>query len=195
VKLTNTRLAITAAAACTAMLGLAFAADPLYDTFCRMTGYGGTTRVAVKAPDQVLDQSVTVRFDANVADSPVRFRPLQADQVVKLGQHGLAFYEVTNDSAAPAAVIASYNVTPHFAGAYFNKLECFCFTERVVQPGETKKLPVVYFVSPDMAEDKVAGQLETLTLSYTFFNAKDYKGPREEASTGAAFLAAGAPRR
>ena len=168
------------------MLGLGFAADPLYDTFCRVTGYGGTTRIAAEAPDRVLDQDIVVRFDANVADTPLKFRALQKDQTVGLGQHGLAFYEVTNPSDQDVRVIASYNVTPHYAGPFFNKLECFCFEERVIAAGETKKLPVVYFVSADMADDRVADDLETITLSYTFFDSSDFSGPRQQASAGAA---------
>lgn len=167
------------------MLGLAFAAVPLYEAFCKVTGFGGTTQVATQGPSEILDQTVEVRFDANVADAPLMFRALQATQTVKIGQHGLAFYEVTNPTQQEVRVIASYNVTPHYAGAYFNKLECFCFSERVIAPGETRKLPVVYFVSPAMIDDRVAGQIETITLSYTFFDSSDYSGPRDQAEAGA----------
>ena len=132
----NGRLALYAGGVGAVMLGLAFAADPLYDTFCRVTGYGGTTRQATAAPSQILEQTIKVRFDANVADAPVTFRPLQAEQTVRLGAHALAYYEVTNQSDREVGVIASYNVTPHMAGSYFNKLECFCFTERRIGPGE-----------------------------------------------------------
>jgi cytochrome c oxidase assembly protein subunit 11 len=170
----------------TGMLGLGFAADPLYDTFCKVTGFGGTTRIATAAPDKMIDQAVTVRFDANVADTPLQFRPLQTEQDLNLGQHGLAFYEVTNPTDQEIRVIASYNVTPHYAGPYFNKLECFCFEERVIAPGETKKLPIVYFVSADMIEDRVAKSLETITLSYTFFDSSSYTGEKKAAEKGAA---------
>ncbi|HBF92014.1 MAG TPA: cytochrome c oxidase assembly protein [Hyphomonas atlantica] len=168
------------------MLGLGFAADPLYDTFCKVTGFGGTTRIATAAPEMVVDQTIDVRFDANVADVPLLFRPLQTEQELKLGQHGLAFYEVTNPTDREVRVIASYNVTPHYAGLYFNKLECFCFEERVIAPGETKKLPIVYFVSADMLEDRVAKSLETITLSYTFFDSSSYSGEEKAAQKGAA---------
>ena len=185
-KLSNAKVATIAVGVFAGMLGLAFASDPLYDRFCKVTGFGGTTRVATAAPTEILEQEVTVRFDANVADTPLIFRPLQQNQKVRVGQHGLAFYQVENPTDKPISVIASYNVTPHFAGPFFNKLECFCFTERVIGPGEVKKLPVVYFISPDMAEDHVARTLETITLSYTFFDSSGYKGPKTQAATGAA---------
>ena len=134
----------------------------------------------------MVEQEVMVRFDANVADTPLTFHPLQTTQTLKLGQHGLAFYEVSNPTDQEIRVIASYNVTPHYAGLYFNKLECFCFEERVVAPGETKKLPIVYFVSADMLEDRVAKSLETITLSYTFFDSSSYSGEKKAAQKGAA---------
>ncbi len=191
-KLSNRRLGLIAAGVCTAMLALAFAADPLYDTFCRVTGYGGTTRTATAAPSEVRAETMQVRFDANVADTGLIFHPLQTDQTVRLGAHALAFYEVTNPTAKELRVIASYNVTPHMAGSFFNKLECFCFTERVIGPGETKKLPVVYFIAPEITENRVVKHLETITLSYTFFDSAHYKGPRTPPTQAAPTLATGA---
>ncbi|HBH44979.1 MULTISPECIES: cytochrome c oxidase assembly protein [Hyphomonas] len=185
-RLSNTKVALISLGVFSGMLGLGFAADPLYDTFCKVTGFGGTTRIATAAPEMVVDQTIDVRFDANVADVPLLFRPLQTEQELKLGQHGLAFYEVTNPTDREVRVIASYNVTPHYAGLYFNKLECFCFEERVIAPGETKKLPIVYFVSADMLEDRVAKSLETITLSYTFFDSSSYSGEEKAAQKGAA---------
>ena len=185
-KLSNTKVALVSLGVFTGMLGLGFAADPLYDTFCKVTGLGGTTRIATAAPDRMVEQEVMVRFDANVADTPLTFHPLQTTQTLKLGQHGLAFYEVSNPTDQEIRVIASYNVTPHYAGLYFNKLECFCFEERVVAPGETKKLPIVYFVSADMLEDRVAKSLETITLSYTFFDSSSYSDEKKAAQKGAA---------
>ncbi|KDA02940.1 MAG: cytochrome c oxidase assembly protein [Hyphomonas oceanitis] len=185
-KLSNVTIGLIAAGVFTGMLGLAFMAEPLYKSFCQVTGFGGTTRIATRAPKEILDQEITVRFDANVADTPLTFRPLQRDQVVKIGQHGLAFFEVENPTDRPIRVIASYNVTPHFAGPYFYKLECFCFEERVIAPHESKKLPVVYFISPDIIDDHVANQLETITLSYTFFDSTEYKGPLKQQAQGAA---------
>lgn len=173
-KFSNRQVAIGAASVFLGMLGLSFAAEPLYSSFCQITGFGGTTRIATAPPSEVLDQTITVRFDANVADTPLEFRPLQVSQELQIGQHGLAFYEVTNPTDAPIRVIATYNVTPHYAGLYFNKLECFCFEERVIEAGETKKLPVVYFVGPEIIEDRVAKKLETITLSYTFFDSSAY---------------------
>lgn len=185
-RLSNTKVALVSLGVFTSMLGLGFAADPLYDSFCKVTGFGGTTRIATAAPDKVADQQVLVRFDANVADTQLIFRPLQTTQTLNLGQHGLAFFEVSNPSDQEVRVIASYNVTPHYAGPYFNKLECFCFEERVIAPGETKKLPIVYFVSADMLDDRVAKSLETITLSYTFFDSSSYSGEKKAAQKGAA---------
>ncbi|MCI4644253.1 MAG: cytochrome c oxidase assembly protein [Hyphomonadaceae bacterium] len=164
------------------MLGLSFASKPLYDTFCRVTGFGGTTRIAEAAPSDVLDRAVTIRFDANVNGAPLRFRPLERSHEIRLGEHGLAFYEATNTSDHPISVIASYNVTPHRAGPYFNKLECFCFEERVIGPGETKTLPVVFFVDPYMDEKPLMDDVRTITLSYTFFEAADWPGASNGAS-------------
>jgi cytochrome c oxidase assembly protein subunit 11 len=179
--LSNRAIAAIAAAGVLGMLGAAFAADPLYDTFCKVTGFGGTTRMATDGPSAILARTIEVRFDANVADAPLQFRALQSSQTVQIGQHGLAFYEVTNPTKQEVRVIASYNVTPHMAGPYFNKLECFCFSERVIAPGETRKLPVVYFVSPDLMQDRLARRMETITLSYTFFDSSAYSGPRSQA--------------
>lgn len=159
------------------MLALAFAADPIYDTFCRVTGFGGTTRIAEEAPDRILERTVEVRFDANVSRAPIKFRALETSHPIRLGEHGLAFYEATNTSDHPVSVIASYNVTPHAAGPYFNKLECFCFEERVIGPGETKRLPVVFFISPDMDERRLLDNVTDITLSYTFFQMNDWNGP------------------
>ncbi|MEM7767331.1 MAG: cytochrome c oxidase assembly protein [Pseudomonadota bacterium] len=164
------------------MLGLAFAADPIYDTFCRVTGFGGTTRIATAAPSSVSERQVEVRFDANVSAAPLTFRPLQTRHDIQLGAHGLAFYEATNTSTKPISVIASYNVTPHRAGPYFNKLECFCFEERVFQPGETKTLPVVFFVDPGLEDRSLNRDIRTITLSYTFFQAADWQGGMRQAA-------------
>lgn len=191
--LSNAKIGLIAGGAAAGMLALAFASDPLYDVFCQVTGFGGTTRVATEAPKNMLEQTVEVRFDANVSDTPLVFRPLQGPQTIHIGQHGLAFYEVTNPTASEIRVIASYNVTPHMAGPYFNKLECFCFSERVIAPGETRKLPVVYFIAPEIAEDRLARKLETITLSYTFFDSGRYEGPRTEVSDGSAGRGAANP--
>ena len=180
--LSNGRIAAVSTAVVFGMLGLAFASKPLYDAFCRVTGFGGTTRVATSSPDVILDREVTVRLDANVSGLPLVFKPSSDSHVVKLGQHALVFYEVTNTSDVPVAAIASYNVTPHKTGAYFNKLECFCFDERVFPPGETKKLPVVFFVSPDLADQVLLDDVTAITLSYTFYGVKDFEGAAKTAS-------------
>ena len=164
------------------MLSLAFASKPLYDTFCRVTGFGGTTRVATAAPTAVLDREIEVRFDANVSDAPLLFRPLRTSHALPLGAHGLATYEVTNTSNQKISIMAGYNVTPHVAGRYFNKLECFCFEERIIGAGETKTLPVVFFVAPELAEDKQLDSLTTITLSYTFYETDNFQGATNSAA-------------
>jgi cytochrome c oxidase assembly protein subunit 11 len=180
--LAHRRLALLLGALVAGMLGLAFAAEPLYNTFCRVTGFGGTTRVAEAPPDEVRERTVSVRFDANTSDVPILFRPLQTSHEIRLGEHGLAFYEATNTSDRPVSLIASYNVTPHKAGPYFNKLECFCFEERVFGPGETKKLPVVFFVAPELDDKRLLEDVNTITLSYTFFRYEDWQGATKAAS-------------
>lgn len=178
----NTRIALFATVAALGMLGLAFASKPLYDTFCRVTGFGGTTQIAEKAPERVSDREVTVRFDANVANAPLRFKAVQTNLPVRLGEHSLAFYEVTNTSVSDVSVIASYNVTPHKAGRFFSKLECFCFEERIIKAGETKKLPVIFFVDPALEEERGTQDVRTITLSYTFFNTDEFTGATKTAS-------------
>lgn len=156
------------------MLGLSFAAEPLYSTFCRITGFGGTTQVATKAPDAALDRVVRVRFDANVgSDAPLAFKAAEPHLDVRIGEKVLAFYEVTNTSDSPVKAMATYNVAPHKVGKYFEKMECFCFREKLFQPGQTERLPVVFFVSPDMAADPFAEDVKGITLSYTYYLAGD----------------------
>lgn len=152
------------------MLGLSFAAEPLYSAFCKVTGFGGTTQVAVEKPKEILDRAVRVAFDANVAkNAPLKFRALQPHVDVKLGETMMAFYEVTNMSNEPVRAAASFNVTPYKIGKYFEKLECFCFQEQTYEPGKPVKLPVVFFVSPDMAKDWQADDVRGITLSYTYY--------------------------
>jgi cytochrome c oxidase assembly protein subunit 11 len=152
------------------MTSLAFAAVPLYDAFCKITGYGGTTQDASAAPSQILERRIQVRFDANTApDLPVEFAPKQLSETLRIGETGLAFYRVRNLSNEPVTARATYNVTPHVAGQYFAKLECFCFQDRVLAPGEEAELPVVFFVDPELASDPDTAEIGTLTLSYTFF--------------------------
>jgi cytochrome c oxidase assembly protein subunit 11 len=158
------------------MLGLSFAAEPLYSTFCRITGFGGTTRVAVEAPKRVLDRTVRVRFDANVDPAaPLKFAPVEPYLEARLGETVLGFYEVTNTSDGPVKAMASYNVAPHKAGRFFNKIECFCFKEKTFFPGKTERLPVIFYVSPDMADDPFSDDVKSITLSYTYYLAGDAK--------------------
>lgn len=150
------------------MGAMSFAAVPFYDWFCRVTGYGGTTNVA-KASNGILDQTITVRFDASLERGmPWRFRPLQREMTLRIGETGLAFYEAYNPTDRPIAGTASYNVTPYSAGVHFAKVECFCFTEQILQPGERVEMPVSFFVDPAIVEDREAKFAHTITLSYTF---------------------------
>jgi cytochrome c oxidase assembly protein subunit 11 len=167
------RLALTAGiivAVVAGMTGLAFAAAPLYDAFCRITGYGGTTQTAQAAPTQVLERRIEVRFDSNVAPGlPVDFAPSQRTETLRIGETGLAFYRIRNLSDQPIVARATYNVAPHVAGQYFAKLECFCFQDRTLAPGEEAELPVVFFVDPEIVSDPNTSDITTVTLSYTYF--------------------------
>ena len=152
------------------MGSLAWAAVPFYDWFCRVTGFGGTTGVAEVAPDEILDRTVTVRFDASKAkDMAWEFKPVEREMEVRIGETGLAFYEAYNPTDRPIAGQASYNVAPYSAGGYFQKIACFCFEEQVLQPGERVEMPVTFFVDPEMVEDLEAKYVHTITLSYTFY--------------------------
>lgn len=172
-KLSNTRLAVLCAAAFFGMVGVAFASVPLYRAFCQLTGFDGTVRKAEAAPHKILDRKITIRFDANVRDIPWAFEAQQVSQEVRIGDTGLAFYKVTNNGKTPVTGRASYNVVPESAGLYFQKLECFCFTDQTIQPGETKEFPVVYFVDPKFAEDFETKGVQEVTLSYTFFRSTE----------------------
>ena len=166
----HARTAMMAGAIVVGMTGLAFAAVPLYDAFCKVTGYGGTTQEATAAPSEILNQRINVRFDSNIAPGlPIEFAPKQHQQSLRIGETGLAFYRARNNSSEPVVVRATYNVTPHIAGQYFAKLECFCFTDRVIAPGQEVDLPVVFFVDPEIVSNPDTAEIDTLTLSYTFF--------------------------
>jgi cytochrome c oxidase assembly protein subunit 11 len=169
----NARLAWSLAAAVGGMLALAYAASPLYDMFCRATGFGGTPQVAQEGERPILSRTVNVRFDSNVdANLPWRFTPLEREVKVKLGEERLVHYRVTNLSQRPIVGTSAYNVTPETAGAWFNKLQCFCFTEQLLLPGQSMDMPVVFFVDPEMDKDRRYDNIRTVTLSYTFFEAK-----------------------
>jgi cytochrome c oxidase assembly protein subunit 11 len=153
-----------------AMVGAAYAAVPLYNWFCRTTGFGGTPVVASAGPSSVLDRKVIVRFDANVAGGlPWRFEPEQGSIEVKIGQVVTVNYRAVNRSARETVGLASYNVSPPTVGAYFSKINCFCFSEQRLKPGETRDLPVVFFVDPALVKDSEQDDVDTITLSYTMY--------------------------
>jgi cytochrome c oxidase assembly protein subunit 11 len=153
------------------MVGAAYAAVPFYKAFCQLTGYDGTIRKAEKAPDQVVDKTLIVRFDTNLRDLPWTFTSEQASQKVKIGETGLAYFKVTNNSDKPVTGHAVYNIVPEQAAAYFQKLECFCFSDQTIGPGKTVEFPVVYFVDPKYASDFETQNKGEVTLSYTFYPA------------------------
>ena len=152
------------------MVGLAFGAVPLYQLFCQVTGFGGTTQVAEEAPAEIGERVVTIRFNADTArDLPWRFKPEQREMTVRVGEMAMAFYNAVNQSDRSLVGSSTFNVTPVKAGAYFNKIECFCFEEQTLAPGERAEFPVSFFVDPDIVEDRRLDDVSTITLSYTFF--------------------------
>lgn len=155
------------------MAGLSYAAVPLYRIFCQITGYGGTTQVATEVPDTVSDRVVTVRFNADTASGlPWNFRPKQRQIELRIGETALIYYIAENPTARTLVGTSTFNVTPHKVGPYFAKVECFCFTEQTLAPGESAELAVTFFVDPMMLEDPNLAEINTITLSYMFFPAK-----------------------
>jgi cytochrome c oxidase assembly protein subunit 11 len=173
----NAKLGLACGAFFFAMVGAAFAAVPLYKMFCQATGYNGTVRQAANAPRKVLDRKVQIRFDTNVRDVPFKFTAEQTTQSVRIGDTGLAFFKVTNTSNHPVTARAAYNVLPEQAGAYFQKLECFCFTEQTLKAGEKRDMAVVFYVDPAMAKDSDGATTNTITLSYTFYPQREPSRP------------------
>ena len=158
------------------MVGASYAFVPLYNWFCRVTGFAGTTQQAEAGAAQVLDRTITVRFDASTArDMPWEFEPVERTMEVRIGETALAFYTATNPTDRPITGTASYNVAPFSTGGYFAKIDCFCFTEQVLQPGETMQMPVQFFVDPEIVEDPEAGRVHEITLSYTFYETEESK--------------------
>ena len=152
------------------MGGLAWASVPFYNWFCRVTGFGGVTNTAETGSDVILDQTITIRFDASLdRGMPWTFKPMQREMTLRIGETGLAFYEAHNPTDHPVAGQAAYNVTPYEAGYFFDKIECFCFTEQVLEPGETVEMPVSFYVDPAIVNDRDAKYVHTITLSYTFY--------------------------
>jgi cytochrome c oxidase assembly protein subunit 11 len=182
---------IAVAAACgvfvAAMVGMSFAAVPLYSWFCRTTGFGGTPLVAHVAPGQISDRQVTVRFDANIgAGLPWRFEPERTSIDVRLGEVVTIYYTVTNLTARESTGQAAYNVAPTTVGGYFDKINCFCFTEQRLAPGEKREMAVVFYVDPALARDSDQDDLNTITLSYTFYPVREPKaGVADGAPAGA----------
>jgi cytochrome c oxidase assembly protein subunit 11 len=175
------------AAACgafvAAMVGAAYASVPLYSWFCRTTGFGGTTQVATAAPGEVLGRKITVRFDANITGGlPWKFAPEQNAVDVRLGEVVTVLYTVTNLAARETTGQASYNVTPPTIGSYFAKINCFCFTEQSMGPGETREMPVVFYVDPALVKDLDQNDLNTITLSYTFYPLRQPEQPVAESA-------------
>ena len=168
------RMGFGLAAVALGMVGMAYASVPLYELFCRVTGFGGTTQVAAGMPVAASERSIKVRFNADVSSRLAwRFRPMQREVELKLGEGGLSFYEAVNTSGIAREGVATYNVTPQKAGKYFNKIACFCFDTQRLEPGERVEMPVTYFVDPAIHDDPNTRDVKTITLSYTFFPADD----------------------
>lgn len=168
----NRRVVVALCSVIIGMVGMSYAAVPLYDLFCRVTGYAGTTQVAAERSETVTSRPMKIRFDAMANNIDWAFQPAQRQIELKVGENGLAFYRATNLSDKPLTGTATFNVTPLKVGAYFSKVECFCFTEQTLQPGETMEMPVAFFVDPEIADDPNLNDIKTITLSYTFFPVK-----------------------
>jgi cytochrome c oxidase assembly protein subunit 11 len=168
------------AAACVAffggMIGVTFASAELYDLFCRVTGYDGTTQRAAQGSDKVLNRKITIRFDANVSPGlGWEFQPVQRSVNINIGETAQIAYKAQNVFTATSRGKATFNVTPELAGAYFNKLECFCFVDTELKPGQSMDMPVVFFVDPEIVNEPDLKNIDTITLSYTFFPSSDEK--------------------
>lgn len=165
----NRRVALGAGVVVAGMLGLSFAAVPLYTLFCAVTGYGGTPQIGGVAPGAG-EKTITVRFNANTNPGlPWQFRPAQGAMEMKVGEEAIAFYSARNMADGPSTGMATYNVTPEVAGPYFHKVHCFCFDEQTLQAGQQVEMPLSFWVDPKIAEDPNTRDIRTITLSYTFF--------------------------
>jgi len=166
------------------MIGVSYAAVPLYSWFCRTTGFGGTTQVAKAAPEHVSARTITVRFDSNVAAGlPWTFGPERRTIDVRLGEVVTVYYKVINEAARVTVGQAGYNVSPPTVGIYFEKINCFCFTTQVMKPDETRDMAVVFYVDPKLAKDSEQGELHEITLSYTFYPAREPEQPLTASGT------------
>jgi cytochrome c oxidase assembly protein subunit 11 len=178
----NKRVATLAAGLVVAMVGLAYASVPLYRLFCQVTGFGGTTQIASAADAVATDKNISVRFDANTsADLGWSFHPKQNTMTVKIGEPNMAYYTATNLSSKTVTGTAVFNVTPPEVGIFFNKIECFCFTEQTLKPGETAEFPVQFFVDAAMLADADTKSIREITLSYSFYPVKS-KAPAKQAT-------------
>jgi cytochrome c oxidase assembly protein subunit 11 len=175
----NKRSAMVAGLLVLGMLGLGYASVPLYRIFCQVTGYGGTTQrvdAAQAATVQAAGKVISVRFDSNVNSTlPWSFKPEQAVDKVSIGVRDMAIFIATNNSDEPVIGTATFNVTPLLAGQYFNKVQCFCFTEQLLKPGQTVRMPVLYYIDPAILDDPETRDINEITLSYTFYRSKDGK--------------------
>jgi len=182
----NNRIVVMLMGVVLTMGGLAWASVPFYNWFCRVTGFGGTTGTAEAGSDIVLDRTIKIRFDGSLdRDMPWTFKPVQLTMELKIGETGLAFYEAHNPTNRTVAGQASFNVFPYEAGGYFDKIDCFCFTEQVLEPGETVEMPVTFYVDPEIVNDPDAKGVQTITLSYTFHEIdlpEGYVAAQEEGS-------------
>lgn len=190
----NRRVGVVAALIALAMIGLAYASVPLYRIFCQVTGFGGTTQKADAAALPTAERvralggkTISVRFDGNTASGmPWAFAPVERQVTIKIGERKMAFYRATNQSAAPVTGTASFNVSPESAGKYFTKIQCFCFNEQTLQPGQTVDMPVIYFVDPAILDDPDARKIDEITLSYTFYPVDKPTQPAQVTTTSAA---------
>ena len=165
------------------MVGAAYASVPFYNWFCRVTGYGGTTQVASEAPKEILGRTLTIRFDSNVAPGlPWKFEPEQNEIKVRIGEVATVHYKVINEAAREVTGQASYNVSPPTIGAYFDKINCFCFTQQTMKAGETREMTVVFYVDPAIVKDHEQDDLNTITLSYTFYRLPEQAAPLAQAT-------------
>jgi len=167
---TNTKTVLRLSAVVVTMGALAWASVPFYDWFCRVTGFGGVTGVASSGSDTILDRTITIRFDGSLErDMPWKFKPMVREMELRIGETGLAFYEAYNPTDRPVAGSAAYNVTPFEAGGFFTKIDCFCFEEQILQPGQRVEMPVTFYVDPEIVTDRDAKYTHTITLGYTFY--------------------------
>jgi cytochrome c oxidase assembly protein subunit 11 len=163
-------VALSLAGLVAGMVGLSFAAVPLYRMFCQVTGYGGLPQRAKTAPGEVLERTIRVRFDGNVDQGlPWKFAPVQQTMDVKIGETALAFFKATNETSSPVSGTAVFNVAPELAGRYFTKIECFCFKQQTLAGGQSVEMPVTFFVDPKIVDDEDTKNMSEITLSYTFY--------------------------